>query len=168
MNLTGALFRIDKTDARTPADASGTLQVLDGKQRSQGFEIGATGRLYLYRTEIVEANDFPPAIPIEGNVPQNVPKHSATLWATYDFLEKWQIGGGPTYIGERYANNQNTNKVDGYVRWDSTIAYQLTKNMSLRLNAQNVTNKFHFESVHPSHVIPGAGRTIIGSASFKF
>jgi catecholate siderophore receptor len=178
LNLTGALFRIDKTDARTPADASGTLQVLDGKQRSQGFEIGAAGRVlpglnifagYTFiDAEIVKANDFPPAIPIEGNVPQNVPKHSGTLWATYDFLEKWQIGGGPTYIGERYANNQNTNKVDGYLRWDSTIAYQLTKNMSLRLNAQNLTNKFHFESVHPSHVIPGAGRTIIGNASFKF
>ena len=89
MNLTGALFRIDKTDARTPADATGTLQVLDGKQRSQGFEIGAAGRVlpglnifagYTFiDAGIVKANDFPPAIPIEGNVPQNVPKRSATL-----------------------------------------------------------------------------------------
>jgi catecholate siderophore receptor len=118
--------------------------------------------------EILKANDIPPAVPIEGNVPQNVPKHSATLWTTYDFLEKFQIGGGPTYVGERFANNQNTNRVDGYVRWDSTVAYQLTKNISLRFNAQNLTNKFFIESIHPSHVVPGAGRTFLGSASFKF
>jgi catecholate siderophore receptor len=178
LSLTAALFNIEKTNARTPADATGTLQVLDGKQRSRGVELGMIGRVlpglnvfagYTFiDAEITEANDFPPAIPIEGNVPQNVPKHSASVWTTYDFLEKWQVGGGPTYVGGRFANNQNTNRVDGYVRFDSTIAYQLTKNISLRLNAQNMTNKRFYESVHPSHVIPGAGRTFLGSASFQF
>ena len=174
LNLTGALFRIEKTNARTPDAITGTTQVLDGKQLSQGFEVGVAGRVvpglnifagYTFiDAEITKSNDAT----IDGQVPQNVPKHSATLWATYDFLEKWQIGAGPSYVGSRYANNQNTNKVDGYVRWDSTIAYQLTKNIALRFNAQNMTNAYYFESVHPSHVIPGAGRTFILSTSFKF
>jgi catecholate siderophore receptor len=178
LSLAGALFRIDKTNARTPDPAGSGLQVLDGKQRSQGFELGAAGRIlsgwnvfagYTFLdAEIVKSNDLPGATPIEGNVPQNVPKHSAVFWTTYDFLEKWQIGGGPTYVGKRFANNQNTNRVDGYVRWDSTVAYQLTKNISLRFNAQNLTNKFYFESVHPSHVVPGAGRTFILTTSVKF
>jgi catecholate siderophore receptor len=78
------------------------------------------------------------------------------------------VGGGPTFVGGRYANNQNTNKVDSYVRWDSTIAYKVNEQVELRLNAQNMTNAFFFESVHPSHIVPGAGRTFIFSTSVKF
>jgi catecholate siderophore receptor len=161
---------------------TGTVDVLEGKQRSQGLEFGVTGRVlpglnvfagYTFLVaKITASNDVQTVegvtYPIEGKVPQNVPKHSATVWATYDFLEKWQIGGGPTYVGARYANNSNSRRVDGYVRWDSTIAYQLTRNISLRLNVQNLTNEYYIESVHPSHVVPGAGRTFLASATFKF
>jgi catecholate siderophore receptor len=182
LSITGALFRIDKTNARTADPAGDVAQVLEGKQRSRGFEVGVAGRVFpglnvfggytFIDAEIVKSNDIQTvngvAVPIEGKVPQNVPRHSASLWTTYDFLEKWQIGGGPTYVGRRFANNSNVNKVDGYVRWDSTLAYQLTKNISLRFNAQNLANKFYFESVHPSHVVPGAGRTFIGSVSIKY
>jgi catecholate siderophore receptor len=178
LSLQAALFRIEKTNARTTDLNDPTVQVLAGKQRSQGFEWGVAGRIlpgwnvfagYTFiDAEIVESNNLQGGIPIEGKVPQNVPEHSATLWTTYDFLDKWQIGGGPTYVGKRYANNSNTNEVDGYVRWDSTIAYQINKNFSLRFNGQNLTNKHFFESVHPSHVIPGAGRTFIVSAGLMF
>jgi catecholate siderophore receptor len=178
LSITGALFRIDKTNARTIDPLDATVQVLDGKQRSQGFELGIAGRVlaglnvfagYTFiDAEIVKSNDLQGGIPIEGNVPQNVPKHSATLWTTYDFLDKWQIGGGPTFVGSRFANNSNVNKVDGYIRWDSTIAYQVTKNISLRFNAQNMTNEHFYESVHPSHVVPGAGRTFLFGTSLKF
>jgi catecholate siderophore receptor len=182
LSITGALFRIDKTNARTADLAGSVVQVLDGKQRSQGFEVGIAGRVlpglnvfggYTFiDAEIVKSNDIQTVngvdVRIEGKVPQNVPRHSASLWATYDFLEKWQIGGGPSYVDKRFANNANVNRVDGYVRWDSTLAYQITKNISLRFNAQNLTNKFFFESVHPSHVVPGAGRTFIGSVSFRY
>jgi catecholate siderophore receptor len=178
LSLQTALFRIEKTNARTVDLNDPTVQVLDGKQRSQGFELGLAGRVlpgwnvfagYTFiDAKIVKSNDLQAGVPIEGNVPQNIPKHSATLWTTYDFLDKWQIGGGPTYVGHRYANNSNTNEVDGYVRWDSTIAYRLSENYSLRFNAQNMTNKQFYESVHPSHAIPGAGRTFILSGSFNF
>ena len=148
---------------------------MTGKQRSQGFEIGATGRVlpglnvfagYTFLdTKIQKDNTVPSVV---GNEIQNVPKHSATLWTTYDFLEKWQVGGGPSYVGSRYANNANTNRVPGFVRWDSTVAYQLTKNVQLRVNAINLTNQLYFDSISGSKAVPAAGRTFIGSASFKF
>lgn len=174
LNLTGALFRIEKTNARTPDAITGTTQVLDGAQLAQGVEVGLAGRLFpgfnvftgytFIDAEITQSNDAT----LKGRVPQNVPRHSANLWATYDFLEKWQIGGGPSYVGSRYANNTNVNRVDSYVRWDSTIAYQISKNISLRFNAQNMANAYYFESVHPSHVIPGAGRTFLATVGVKF
>jgi catecholate siderophore receptor len=170
-----AAFRIEKTNARTinPDDPTGP-NIVTGKQRSQGFEVGLTGRLfpglnvfggYTYLdTEILKDNTAANV----GNEIANVPQHSATLWTTYDFFEKWQVGGGPTYVGSRFSNNANANRIPGFVRWDSTIAYQITRNIQLRINAINLTNQLYFDSVAGSKAVPGAGRTFIGSASFKF
>ena len=181
LTLQGALFQIEKTNARTNDPVLG-VQVLDGKQRSRGVELGAAGRIlpgwnvfagFTYLdAKILKSNDVQTVegvtYSLQGKVPQNVPKYSATLWTTYDFLDKWQIGGGPTYVGSRFANNSNTNEVPGYVRWDATVAYNLSEKIQCRFNAQNFTNKHYIESVHPSHVVPGAGMTFIASTSFKF
>ena len=181
LTLQGALFQIEKTNARTNDPITGT-QVLDGKQRSRGVELSAAGRIlpgwnvftgFTYLdAKITKSNDTQVVegvtYSLQGKVPQNVPKYSATLWTTYDFLDKWQIGGGPTYVGSRFANNSNANEVPDYVRWDATLAYNFTERIQCRLNAQNFTNKHYIESVHPSHVVPGAGRTFIASTFFRF
>jgi len=175
LNLQSAVFRIDKSNARSVNPLDPTLpNVITGKQRSQGFEIGVTGRVlpglnvfggYTFLdTEILKDNTAANV----GKEIANVPRHSATLWTTYDFLEKWQIGGGPTYVGSRYSNNANVNRVPGFVRWDSTIAYQIHKNIQLRLNAINLTNQLYFDSISGSKAVPAAGRTFVGSVSFKF
>ena len=47
LGLQTAVFRIEKTNARTPNPNDPTLpNVVTGKQRSQGFELGLTGRLF--------------------------------------------------------------------------------------------------------------------------
>jgi catecholate siderophore receptor len=181
LTLQGALFTIEKTNARTNDPILG-VQVLDGKQRSRGVELGAAGRVlpgwnvfagFTYLdAKILKSNDTQVVegvtYSLQGKVPQNVPKYTATLWSTYDFLDKWQIGGGPTYVGSRFANNSNVNEVPGYVRWDATVAYNVSERIQCRLNAQNFTNSHFIESVHPSHVVPGAGRTFIASTFFRF
>lgn len=175
LSFQGAVFRIDKKNARTPnpIDPLGP-NVVTGKQRSQGFEIGLTGRLlpglnvfsgYTFlNTEILKDTNRD----IIGNQIQNVPKNSANVWITYDFLEKWQVGGGPSYVDSRYSNNANTNRVPGFVRWDSTVAYQITKNIQFRVNAINLTNQLYFDSISGSKAIPAAGRTFLAGANFKF
>ncbi len=174
LSLQGAVFRIDKKNARTPSPDPLAPNVVTAKQRSQGFEIGVTGRLlpglnvfsgYTFLdTEILKDN----ATANVGNQIQNAPKNSANVWLTYDFLEKWQVGGGPTYVDSRYSNNANTNRVPGYIRWDSTVAYQITKNIQLRVNGLNLGNQLYFDSISGSKAIPGPGRTFLGSANFKF
>jgi outer membrane receptor for monomeric catechols len=58
--------------------------------------------------------------------------------------------------------------VPGHVRWDATVGFQLNKNIQLRLNAINLTDEYYYENVYQAHVVPGAGRTIIGTAIFNF
>ena len=181
LTLQGALFQIEKTNGRTDDPITGA-DILEGKQRSRGIELGAAGRIlpgwnvfagFTYLdAKITKSNDTQTVegvtYSLQGKVPQNVPKYTATCWTTYDFLDKWQIGGGPTYVSSRYANNSNSRSVPGYVRWDATVAYNLSERIQVRLNAQNFTNKHYIESVHPSHIVPGAGMTFIGTTSFRF
>jgi catecholate siderophore receptor len=173
LNLQGALFRIDKTNARVTDPITDVL-VLEGEQRVQGFELGVAGRvlpnLNVFAGYTFLDSEFrkSPDPAVEGNKLLNVPQHSATLWTTYDFLEKWQIGGGPTYVSSRYNNAANAFRIPGHVLWDATLAYQLTKNFQLRLNAINLTNDLYYSQISGGHVVPGIGRTFIFSTSFKF
>jgi catecholate siderophore receptor len=177
LSLQGALFWTEKTNGRTPDPLTG-LQVLEGKQRVKGFELGMVGRPlpalnvflgYTYLdSEIVESNEVVNGVSVVGNRMPNAPQNSLSLWTTYDFLERWQVGTGIFYVDERFANTANSNVVPSYVRWDMTVGYQLTKNIQLRLNALNLTNELYFDGIHPQHIIPGAGTTIIGTALFNF
>ena len=177
LSLQGALFRIDKTNART-VDPDTLLQVLEGKQRVQGFEVGLTGRplprwnlftgfTYL-DSRVLESFDVQNGVPVEGKQLQNTPRYSANLWTTYDIGEKWQVGTGVFYVSERFANTSNTNEVPMTVRWDATVAYQFNRNIQLRFNAINLTDELYFDGIHPSHVVPGAGRTFILSGNFRY
>ena len=175
LSVQGAMFLINKTNARVDDPDSPTGQlVLDGKQRVQGFEFGVAGQvlpdLNVFAGYTFLDTEFrkSPDPEVEGNELLNVPRHSATLWATYDFLEKWQIGGGPTYVSSRYNNAANASRIPGHVLWDATLAYQLTKNFQLRLNAINLTNDLYYSNISGGHVVPGTGRTFIFSTSVKF
>jgi catecholate siderophore receptor len=177
LSLQGALFRIVKTNART-TDPDTQLLVLEGKQRVQGFEVGLTGRplprwnlftgfTYL-DSKTLESQDIQNGVPVQGKELQNTPRYSATLWTTYDIGEKWQVGTGVFYLSERFANTSNTIEVPKTVRWDATVAYQINRNIQLRFNAQNLTDELYYETNHPSHTIPGAGRTFILTGNFRY
>ena len=87
LGINAALFRIEKTNARTVDPVTGIVE-LDGKQRVDGFEISAPGgdpqglaglrRVHLPNPKIVEAIDVQNGVPIQGNVLPNVPQSSAT------------------------------------------------------------------------------------------
>jgi catecholate siderophore receptor len=152
--------------------------VLEGEQRVQGVEFGVVGRPlpalsvftgYTYLdSEILESNEVVNGVSVVGNELPNAPQHSFSFWTTYDFLERWQVGTGIFYVGERFANNANTNVAPSQVRWDLSVGYQINRSIELRLNAINLTDELYFDGVHPAHVISGAGRTIIGTAIFNF
>jgi catecholate siderophore receptor len=175
LSLQGAIFNIEKTDARETDPGASTIMVLEGERLVRGFELSVNGRVadgwvmfgsYTFLdseiTETLEPEE-------NGKDVQRVPRHSATIWNSYQFPgQKVEIGGGPTYVSHRYADDANTNKVKGYVRWDATIGYAVTEKVSLRLNLQNITDKEYFESAGGGHALPAPGRTAIASVSFNF
>jgi catecholate siderophore receptor len=173
LNVQGAVFRIDKTNARV-TDPVTDLIVLEGEQRVQGFEFGIAGRLapglnvfagYTYLDSEFRKSPDPDVV---GNRLLNVPQHSATLWTIYDFMDKWQIGGGPTYVSSRYNNADNTARIPGHVLWDATVAYRITEKLELRLNAINLTNQLYYSNISGGHVVPGGSRTFLFTTSLNY
>jgi catecholate siderophore receptor len=177
LSLNGAVFRIEKTDART-AEPGSPEQTLDGRQRAQGFEIEAVGRLlpgwnlfagYTYLdTKVLESKDVQGGIPVEGKRLIAAPEHSFTLWTTWDITPQWQVGGGVTYVSERAANSNNTNVLPGYAKGDVTVAFYPRKGIELRLNVVNISDERYFDQVYQGHAPPAPGRTFLLSGYFRF
>jgi catecholate siderophore receptor len=177
LGLRTALFQTDKTNARTTDPILG-VQVLEGEQRVRGFELEVTGRPlprwnifagYTYLdSRVLEALEVTNGIPVEGKRIQNVPENTFSLWSTYDITDQWQVGGGVFFVDQRFANNVNTNVAPSYVRADLTVAYRPIRPFELRMNVINLADTVYFDQVHPSHVVPGAGRTFLFTGTLRF
>lgn len=163
--LTGAVFQITKYNARTN-NGDGTFSGA-GTIRSRGVRTGAAGRIrpdwqvfagYTYlEARIVQGI----GVNTTGAIPLNTPADSWTLWSTYDVTPKWEVGGGVTFMGWRYANNTNTTAVPEYYRLDATAAYKMDKG-DIRLNVFNLLNTVNYEQVMASdggRTVPGTGLT---------
>jgi catecholate siderophore receptor len=173
--LSLALFRTDKTNARTedPSDSTDVV-VLDGEQRVQGVEFGVSGRLtkdwtvfagYAWMdSEITESRNAAEL----GKELSNTPEHTFNFWTTYELPANFQIGCGGQYVDSRFANTTNTRQAPGYWLFDAMIGYRINRNIALRLNVYNLADEAYIDRVGGGHFVPGAGRTGTLTASFEF
>ena len=171
LSLTSALFRIEKTNART-TDPVTSVITLDGETRVDGFEIGASGKLgnnwQLFggytrlAGEILAGRE----LNTEGNALQNTPENTASLWATRSIVTAWEVGGGAVYTSDRFVNNTNTAVIDGYTRYDATIAYR-QKSYDVRLNLLNLNEEEYFSTASGSRATPAQGRAAVLTLSLR-
>jgi catecholate siderophore receptor len=171
--VTTALFRTDKTNARTPGLAGEPDMVLAGKQRVDGFEIGATGRIterwqvigsYTYLDSEVRDSNSPSEI---GRRLPNVPEHSGSLWMLYSLPMGLELGGGVRYSSGRYNNvTDNRRHVGDYIVADATVGYDISKRMSIRVNAFNIFDERYADQLGGGHFVPGAGRSAVATFAF--
>ncbi|MBI3248398.1 MAG: TonB-dependent siderophore receptor [Deltaproteobacteria bacterium] len=164
LSATGALFRLEKTNARTPDPNDPTRNILAGEQRTEGFELGLAGIIlprwnvsasyaYLDGTT-VKANAAAGAIPSEGKGLPNVPRNSGVVWASYELTDAFEVGGGVFFAGHRFTSNTHVAKLPGYTRLDGMLAYH-HKNFDLQLNLFNLADELYFESGQTSSALPG-------------
>jgi catecholate siderophore receptor len=172
--LTGAGFRVEKTNARTPGLPSEPVQVLQGRQRVSGVELSATGS-FTRAWQIFSAYTFLDSETIESNTAGelgkelvNTPRNSFNLWTTYELPRRLNLGGGLRFIGRRFGNTINTRFVEGYWTADLMASYPLTNHVDLRLNIYNLTDEYYFDRLAGGHLIPGTGRSATVSLGFKF
>lgn len=182
--VSAALFRTDKTNARTPAQGGGDmLDVLDGEQRVEGFEIGAMGSLtpvwdlytsYTFMDSEVRSSNNPWE---EGSRLGGTPEHTFNLWTTYDVLPEWTVGGGLEYVADQVNNvtsepgaRRRQVEIDSYTVFHASTTYRFTEDLQLRVNAFNLADEEYISQVAEGGAqgIPGPGRHVIASLRYDF
>lgn len=173
--LSGAGFRVEKTNARTPGLLPGDPpQVLQGRQRVDGAELSITGDL-TKAWQVLAGYTFLDSETVDSNTPAeigkqlvNTPRNSFNLWTTYRRPSSFTLGGGARFVGKRFGNTTNTRFVDAYWSFDLMASYPISSHVDLKLNINNLTNAFYFDRLGGGHVVPGPGRSAMVSTSFRF
>ncbi|WP_395743278.1 TonB-dependent receptor [Prosthecobacter sp.] len=174
LSLTAALFRSEKTNART-TDASG-ITTLGGDQLVQGIEFSMTGNItkdwqvfggYAIMESQTKASTAASSV---GQSLSNAPPQTFNLWTTYNVLEKMQVGFGTQYMGSRSSSDSSAGSrtAPGYWTMDAMVSYKFNDKVSLRLNIYNLADERYIGSVGGGQFVPGPGRSAALTASIKF
>lgn len=112
--------------------------------------------------------------PQAGNPMINTPKHSGSLFTTYNLPFGLQIGYGLTYQGRFYLNNARTipatvlYRSDAYTTHRAFLSYAINDNLTAQLNVQNFTNKRYYTSIRNNGwANPGEGRSWVLTLGYK-
>ncbi len=176
LSLTAAVFETKKTDARSYDPLTDDVS-LAGENRVRGIELGATGSItdkwdiwagYTYLDPKVKKYRVGENV-YDGNQIKFIAKNSATLWTTYEPIKDWTIGGGVSYVGERYVDDENSLKLPSHTLYDAMVGYQMTRNFELQLNVNNITDTRVYDASHVGlFANVGPGRSYMLNANYSF
>ncbi|MDO8767876.1 MAG: TonB-dependent siderophore receptor [Burkholderiaceae bacterium] len=176
-----ALFYAIKNNERNrDPDSAATQALLSGKRHAAGFEIDATGKL-TKEWEVYGSYAFTPIARIDVGAPGSVagvaegegtrssltPKHSGTVWTTYQITPQFRVGAGVNFRSEQTPNRNPGWAASSFVTGDLMAEYTFDR-YTLKANVSNVTNKLYADALYTGHYIPGAGRVYALTASVKF
>jgi catecholate siderophore receptor len=174
LSATAAIFRTEKTNARTPGvNAGDPPTVLAGEQTVSGFEVGISGRLRRWWTAIANYSHMNSTIE-ESNVAaelnQNLaltPENTLSVWTTFELPGRIGLGGGAQYMDSVFRNATNTASVPSYWLINTMASYDVNSHLTLRMNASNLADVEYIDRVGGGHYIPGPGRQVMVTATIK-
>jgi catecholate siderophore receptor len=187
--LNAAVFRVDKTNGRVEMlDGSFELQ---GEQRVQGFELGASGKLSdkwqafasytQLSSEVLKAAPGEDAVQ-EGQALANTPPRSFSLWTSYQLPANFEVGYGAQYVDERNVAvatrdtppQASRAKIDAYWVHGAMLGYQASEALHLQLNVNNLFDEEYYDRVRTNTgtadnsggLVPGDGRSAVLTANY--
>ena len=169
--LTGAIFHTEVDNAQTNDPDNPTITVLNGDQRVEGIELGATGHItekleivagYTYLDGRTIASGTPSAV---GKQIPNLARNSVNVWAEYYLTPAWEVGFGGNYLDRRFADAANTASVPAVTVWNAMTSYRINPHLTAQLNVINLTDElyyggFYFTTPSENHAVPSPGRTV--------
>lgn len=163
------------------ADPNNPLkEIQTGEQASRGVELDIAGQItaswkviasYAYTDAEIKSDTFFPV----GDKLSNVPRHSGSLWTTYQFqdgfLKGFGVGAGLYYKGESEANLPNTYKLPAFWRTDAALFYE-RENWKVQVNFLNVFDEDYYtggdKGVFNYTLNPSQPFSVQASVTYKF
>lgn len=171
LSVNTSLFYAEKYNERnTDADSAATQQLLSGKRHATGMDFDIVGQItrkweaYLSYTWIPEAridasNITSGTAQRKGDRPALTPKHSASLWNTYQLTPQWRLGAGLNHRGSQSPEGRRDLQARDFTTLDLMAEYTIDWRTSVRLNVTNVTNELYADSLYRGFYAPGAARS---------
>jgi catecholate siderophore receptor len=167
LSLTGAFYRLDRTNTSAPDPNDPALLVQTGQQRTTGYELGVSGNLTsawqiaggyaVQRATIVSRTVASPA----GATSPLVPHASLSLWNRYQLTRRFGAGVGVIHQGDMYAAINNEVTLPGFTRLDAAAYLRLHDDVRLQLNVENLLDERYYATSHGNNnIMPGASRTL--------
>ncbi|HEX7858068.1 MAG TPA: TonB-dependent siderophore receptor [Sphingobium sp.] len=177
-NVQAALFQLDRSNVlalSNPNDPSSETKPI-GRQRTRGVELSVAGNItdtlsmvgaYTYTDAFFR--DSTSGTVRAGNKVGNVPEHAASLWTRYDPTRQIGAGLGVIYQGKRYASTDNAVSMDSYVRVDGALYYNVTENVGVQLNVENILGERYFLYANSNtNITPGSPTAFKAGVNVRF
>ncbi len=152
LNVTAALFRLDRTNATTPDPLNPTVSINVGETRTEGVELAVTGRLttgwqvsggYSYQDARLQGNDTVRLA--------QTPKQQVSLWNRYDLSRRLGFGLGIIHQSSQFAairTTASTTRLPAFTRVDAAVFYAVSDTVDLQLNVENLFDTTYFSDAH--------------------
>ncbi|VVS98820.1 TonB-dependent receptor [Erythrobacter sp. EC-HK427] len=168
LSLTAAIFEIEQSSPQPADNDPATLDVIDSTIR--GFELSLIGEVtpgwyvsagysYLDGAQV-------DAFGNEGLRPRELPENTFSIWNQVEVTDGLSLGLGLTHQGDSFASNGNVTYtglngdrvttrpvMPAYTRLDASISYDVSENLRLQVNVENLTDTLYFPNSHSTHEV---------------
>ena len=173
LNLTLALFQLDRTNATTPDPNDVTATINVGETRTKGAELALAGRItpnwqvgggYTYQDAELRGNSFVRL--------GQVPKHQFALWNRYDVNQWVGLGLGVIHQSSQFAairTSATTTRLPAFTRVDAAMFFKANERLEFQVNVENLLDEGYFSDAHNNNnITPGAPINARFTARVKF
>lgn len=156
--FTGAVFEVDRSSVVTlDSEDTDVLDVIDGST-VEGFELQLQGDItynwsinagYSYLNGDVEDLNSDGTIGgTDGNEPRQTPKNTFHIWNNVQATDTLGFGVGATYQGSYFVREDNLVEVPDYIRFDAAAYYDVSDDLRLQVNVENLFDTNYFPDAH--------------------
>jgi iron complex outermembrane receptor protein len=172
LNTQFSVYNIEKNNIRYRPDPDNDpfTWAVQGEQESKGAEFSVIGRALdnLYVRGGYGWMDA--TVTKDVTTPGNVGKYlngtgedTANLFVRYAPVDQWYAEVGVTHVSDTWANAANTNKLEGYDRFDAALGYS-ANSINVTLAVSNLTDKEYWRAGS----MPGSPRNVLVRANYQF
>ncbi|MEC9262147.1 MAG: TonB-dependent siderophore receptor [Pseudomonadota bacterium] len=153
LSVTAAVFENEQSSPQVADDNPETLDVINSD--ISGYELQLTG--YVNDDWRITANyshlegEIVDRSGPTGRTPRELPENTFSVWSTYQVNDVFGVGLGATYQDESFINNGNSAVLPSYTRWDASAYYDISEDLRVQLNIENLTDELYFPNAHATH-----------------
>lgn len=153
LSVTAAVFEVEQSSPQPNDNDPATLDVVDST--IEGIELQLQGEV-LEGWSITAGYSYLDGEQVDrlgptGLRPRELPEHMFSIWNAFEVTDRFGLGLGLTHQGASFINNGNTAILPGYTRIDAAAYYDVSDNLRVQVNIENLTDELYFPNAHATH-----------------